>query len=165
MPERRAAPHTVATILLLRRFAEREARRQLEAARAQLERGRRRELLLQERLWQAEQALAAREERGPAPRQPAGRLASEQATRERLREALRRGAAELAEATALEQGTVRQVEQARERLLLCIARREAAELHEATERRERVRFRARRAAALEEELAGRQAGRPRGWDG
>jgi hypothetical protein len=154
----RATPYTVSMILTLRRSAERDARRRLDAARAQLDRQRRREAQAEEQLRRAQQLLGRMAERPLPPRLPAQRLAEHQAALLGQRERVRRARAQHEEAAAEVHALLRHIEKVRDLLLLAIGRREAAELHEASERRERVRFRARRVERLEEEAVGRRRG-------
>ena len=147
-------------ILSLRRLAEAEAqagmrllRGELELAQAQAERA-------QRELGVAELALAqgraAQRQRGISAT-PAAQLDRESAGLLRKAEAVRRRRVELERATAEVSSRLERLELQRARLLSCVARREAAELHEALERREERRQRAQRERSHDDEARDRFA--------
>lgn len=146
---------TTAIILRLRRLAERDLRRRLGAAAAALEREREREAEARRRLQQAEEGLRRR----PGP--DAGGLRGVPAQRLHQRLALiaagqaevGRLARDLGEIAGRVARLGQEVEAAQGLLRMAVARREAAQLHEALEHRRRARRLAHRAEAFEEELA------------
>ncbi len=157
MPERRPTPQVVALILNLRRSAEREARRRFHGAKAELELARGQAARTAQWVLAAERGLLAvlSGRVMKTGRQTASALFGACESLRRHREELTAARAEAAEGGKRLALKVRQAEGLRELWMLSISRREAAERHEQNERRDRLRFRARRAAALEDEMARR----------
>lgn len=145
------------TVVSLRRLAEIEARARLRLLRGQLELCKRREAALEA---QVEQAAARARASDAAERAVPGPLSA--ADLETLRSGLRqrrqrlvRAEAEAADEAARREHLLTQIELAEAQLRTAIARREAAELHEAEERRGARRARERQQRALEEEARDR----------
>lgn len=145
-------------ILSLRRLAEAEAQAAMRAARGELELAQRQLEYTRRRLLEAEtdrtraRSLQGRRETRPAVdllRQSA-ELSRRARAIETLRSEVRRLEAEL---------TLRgqKLELHRSQLLACVARREAAELHEALERREQKRLRTQRERTHDDEARDRFA--------
>lgn len=152
----RLAPTT--QILSLRRLAEAEAQAAMRAARGELELTQRQVEYTRRRLLEAEAARTrARTLQGRQQTCPAVELwrqSAELARRGQSIEALR-GELKRLEAELTSRG--RKLEQQRSQLLSCVARREAAELHEALERREQKRLRSQRERAHDDEARDRFA--------
>jgi hypothetical protein len=152
----RLAPTT--QILSLRRLAEAEAQAALRACRGELELGQRQLESARRRLLDEEtQRTRARTGQGRRETRPAVELLREAmalSRRGRTIEELRAEVRQL-EAELVLRG--QRLEKARRQLLACVARREAAELHEALERREQRRLRTQRERAHDDEARDRFA--------
>jgi hypothetical protein len=145
------------TVVTLRRLAEIEARARLRLLRGQLELCKRREAAL---VLQVEQAAAHARSSDKAELAVAGPLAAAELGTLRTglrqhRQLLSRAEAEAAEEATRHDQLLTQIEHAEAQLRTAIARRKAAELHEAEERRSTRRARERQQHALEEEARDR----------
>lgn len=152
-----ARPLPVTQVLLsLRRMAESEAQSRLRAARSALEVARLTEQAAVQKRQRLTQKLAElRHEsmeigrfRADLLERRAQGIAS---TQQALRDAEREEAARSQQSSELRY----EVEELQRHLRLCVARREAAELHESVERREQRRQRERRERAMEEDARDR----------
>lgn len=145
------------TVVSLRRLAEIEARARLRLLRGQLELCKQRESALKAKV---EQAAARARTSDAAELMAAGPLllAELETLRTGLREhrrLLARAEAEVGEEAARHHHLLTQIEHAEAQLRTAVSRREAAELHEAEERRSKRRTRERQQYALEEEARDR----------
>lgn len=145
-------------ILSLRRLAEAEAQAALRLCRGELERAQWQLEQARRSLVDAEQQLQrARAGQGPQRIEAAAQLQRESIGLCRKAEAVRQKRLAV-ERAAVEAGhVVERLEQHRAALLACMARREAAELHEALERREQKRLRATRERSHDDEARDRFA--------
>ena len=144
-------------IVSLRRLAEAEAQASLRSARGELQLGHRQLERLRRNLAAAKQALTAARAAQLAGQLPAALLDREAAALARKAQAGRSGQRAVEDAQGELERLVREHEQARTRLLACVAKREAAELHEALERREQRRLRGQRERAHDDEARDRFA--------
>lgn len=145
------------TVVTLRRLAEIEARARLRLLRGQLDLCKRREAALRH---QVEQAAASTRTSDAAELAVAGPLVAADLSALRTglrqrRQLLARTEAEVADEAARHDQLLTQIEHAEAQLRTAVARREAAELHEAEERRSVRRARERQQHALEEEVRDR----------
>ncbi len=152
-----ARPRPLTQVMLsLRRMAEAEAQARLHAARAELERARLLEQQTAQKRQKLQNSLSMAEQTMRATRSTTVDALAEQVERvTRLR-------AEYQTAKAQETACGQQMSELRltidelqRHLRLCVARREAAQLHEAAERREQRRQRERRERATEEDARDR----------
>lgn len=157
--------HLTQTVVTLRRLAEIEARARLRLLRGQLETCKRREAALKAQVEQSAERARASEAAelaiaGPVAAPIAGPIAAAElgtlrtGLRQR-RQLLVRAEAEAAEEATRHDHLLTQIEHAEAQLRTAIARRKAAELHEAEERRSTRRARERQQHALEEEARDR----------
>lgn len=143
-------------MLSLRRMAEAEAQTQLHAAKAELERAKLSEQQAAQRRQQFAHSLSVEEQIARATRTTTVADLSMQSQRlTALRDQLRDAASDEAEQAQQISELRKRLEEIKRHLRLCVARREAAELHEAAERREMRRQRERRERAIEEDARDR----------
>lgn len=145
------------TVVTLRRLAEIEARARLRLLRGQLELCKRREAALVAQVEQtAERARASdAAELALAGPLPAAEFGTLRIGLRQHRQLLLRAETEAADEAAHNDQLLTQIEHAEAQLRTAIARRKAAELHEAEERRSTRRTRERQQHALEEEARDR----------
>jgi len=161
---RPARPLSVTQVLLsLRRIAESEAQSRLRAARSALEVARLAEQAAVQKRQRLTQQLTELRQESREIGLLCGDLLSRRAlsiasTHKALRDAQRDEAARGQQCSELRH----EVEELQRHLRLCVARREAAALHESAERREQRRQRERRERAMEEDARDRvlSASRP-----
>jgi hypothetical protein len=152
---------TLALLLRLRRGSEQTAQASLMAARAALAEARRGEAAAAQGVLRADEALRRTEVRGAVPAQV---LQAAQALSVERRAALQAAVQAQREGRGRTAQLLSHVEQLRRGLVLAIGRREAAEQHEARERRGRALWRERRAEAIVDEMTGlrrKEEGAPR----
>lgn len=162
MSSGRADSGPTAQVLSLRRRAEVEAQAAMRQARSQLEQARLRLEQLRLRLLDCEQALltaraGARQLHTHMGSLPAADLQRQAEALRGRAEAVRQGQAAVLQCESEAAACLHKLEARRADWLQCIARREAAELHETLERRDQRRMRAQRERSHEDEARDRFA--------
>ena len=160
-----SVPPVTHVLLSLRRMAEADAQARLRMARSALEVAKLVEQQATAQRQQCEQKLAKASLRlvqSVGAITTSVRLEDEERDTVQLRHQLVQATQE--EALRIEQTTAQrqQIEELQRHLRLCVARREAAELHDAAERREQRRLRDRRERAIEEDARDRILSTQRG---
>lgn len=160
-----SVPPVTHVLLSLRRMAEADAQARLRMARSALEVAKLVEQQATAQRQQCEQKLAnasLRLVQSVGAITTSVRLEDEARDTVQLRHQLVQATKE--EALRIEQTTAQrqQIEELQRHLRLCVARREAAELHDAAERREQRRLRDRRERAIEEDARDRILSTQRG---